>query len=64
MNRIFKGYRKTKDAETKINEAKSAANKEYDERAAAYKDKLNSVNAMQAGSFQRPGHLRIESHGA
>src|SRR5207237_6402518 len=50
MNEVFKQFNKTKNAESKINEAKNAAKKEYDERAAAYKDKLNSVNAMQAVS--------------
>ena len=33
MNRAFKEYSKTKDAEKKINEAKDSAKKEYDERA-------------------------------
>jgi len=33
MQRAFKEYNKTKDAETKINDAKNAAKKEYDERA-------------------------------
>ncbi|PYS70478.1 MAG: hypothetical protein DMF73_12800 [Acidobacteria bacterium] len=61
MNRIFKEYRKTKEAETKINEAKSAAKKEYDERAAAYKDKLNSVNAMQAGSSRDQGVSELKA---
>jgi Skp family chaperone for outer membrane proteins len=50
MNRVFKEYRKTKDAETKINDVKNAAKKEYDTRADAYKRKLDSINAMSAGS--------------
>ena len=33
MNRAFKEYNKTKDSEKKINEAKDAAKKEYDDRA-------------------------------
>src|ERR1019366_977837 len=32
MNRAFKEYSKTKDAEAKINDAKNQAKKEYDER--------------------------------
>src|SRR5438067_2596688 len=46
MNRIFKSYRKTKDAETKINEAKDAAKKEYDDRAATYKKALDEINNL------------------
>ena len=46
MNRAFKEYNKTKDAEGKINEAKNAAKKEYDERADAYKKALDEVNKL------------------
>jgi serine/threonine protein kinase/vacuolar-type H+-ATPase subunit D/Vma8 len=46
MNRIFKNYRKTKDSEAKINEAKDAAKKEYDDRAAAYKKALDGINNL------------------
>jgi outer membrane protein len=46
MNRAFKEYNKTKDAEAKINEAKNAAKKEYDERADAYKKALDEVNKL------------------
>ena len=41
MNRVFKEYAKTKDAEAKRNEAKNAAKKEYDERADAHKKALD-----------------------
>src|SRR6266566_4736641 len=41
MQRAFKEYSKTKDAETKINEAKNSAKKEYDDRAEAYKKALD-----------------------
>jgi serine/threonine protein kinase len=44
MNRLFKEYNKTKDAEMKINEAKDAAKKEYDDKAASYKKALDAVN--------------------
>jgi len=44
MNRAFKEFSKTKDAETKINEAKNAAKKEFDERANAYKKALDEIN--------------------
>jgi outer membrane protein len=46
MNRAFKEYNKTKDAEAKINEAKNAAKKEYDERAEAYKKALDEINKL------------------
>ncbi len=48
MNRIFKEYSKTKDAEAKINEAKNAAKKEYDERTDAYKKALDEINKINA----------------
>src|SRR3954465_11356693 len=46
MNRAFKEYNKTKDAEGKINEAKNAAKKEYDERAEGYKKALDEINKL------------------
>src|SRR3954453_9505743 len=46
MNRAFKEYTKTKDAEKKINEAKDSAKKEYDDRADAYKKSLDEINKL------------------
>ena len=46
MNRAFKEYNKTKDAEGKINDAKNAAKKEYDDRAEAYKKALDEINTL------------------
>jgi outer membrane protein len=46
MNRAFKEYTKTKDAEAKINDAKNQAKKEYDERADAYKKALDDINNL------------------
>src|SRR5438132_2295606 len=46
MQRAFKEYTKTKDAETKINDAKNAAKKEYDDRADAYKKALDEINNL------------------
>src|SRR3982074_1423708 len=46
MNRAFKEYNKTKDAEAKINQAKDAAKKEYDDRADAYKKALDEINKL------------------
>src|ERR1700757_258821 len=50
MQRAFKEYNKTKDAEAKINDAKNSAKKEYDDRADAYKkalDKDNNLNKQR-----------------
>src|ERR1700736_6997814 len=46
MNRAFREYGKTKDAEAKINDAKNQAKKEYDERADAYKKALDEINNL------------------
>ncbi len=46
MNKAFKEYNKTKDAEAKINEAKNAAKKEYDDRAEEYKKSLDEINKL------------------
>src|ERR1700682_3942843 len=46
MQRAFKEYSKTKDAEAKINEAKNAAKKEYDDRAESYKKALDEINNL------------------
>ena len=46
MQRAFKDYNKTKEAEAKINEAKNAARKEYDDRAEDYKKSLDEINNL------------------
>jgi outer membrane protein len=46
MQRAFKDYNKTKEAEAKINDAKNAAKKEYDDRAEAYKKSLDEINNL------------------
>jgi len=46
MQRAFKEYSKTKDAETKINDSKNSAKKEYDDRAEAYKKALDEINNL------------------
>lgn len=48
MTRVFKEYSKTKEAEAKLNEAKNAAKKEYDERADAYKKTLDEINKLNS----------------
>jgi outer membrane protein len=47
MNRVFAEYYKTKDAEKRVNEDKSAAKKELDERSARYKDLMEKWNGKQ-----------------
>ena len=46
VQRAFKEYNKTKEAEVKINDAKNAAKKEYDDRAEAYKKALDEINNL------------------
>src|SRR6185437_13234859 len=46
MQRAFKDYTKTKDAEVKINDAKNSAKKEYDDRAEAYKRAVDEINNL------------------
>lgn len=46
MDRAFKEYTKTKEAERKINDAKDAAKKEFDDRTDAYKKALEEVNNL------------------
>src|SRR5436853_464470 len=48
VNRILKEYGKSKDAEAKINDAKNAAKKEFDERVDAYKRELEEINKINA----------------
>ena len=46
MQRAFKEYNKTKDAEAKVNDAKTAAKKEFDDRAESYKKALDEINKL------------------
>jgi outer membrane protein len=46
MNRIFSSYYKTKDAESRINEARAAAKKELDDRMENYKKNLDAINKL------------------
>jgi outer membrane protein len=48
IERVLKEYSKTKEAEAKLNEAKNAAKKEFDERADAYKKALEEINKINA----------------
>ena len=46
MQRAFKEYNKTKDAEAKVNDAKNAAKKEFDDRTDGYKKSLDEINKL------------------
>ena len=46
MQRAFKEYNKTKDAESKVNDAKNAAKKEFDDRTDGYKKALEEINKL------------------
>ena len=46
MDRAFKEYSKTKEAERKVNDAKDAAKKEFDDRTDSYKKALEEVNNL------------------
>ena len=46
MQRAFKEYNKTKDAEAKVNDAKNAARKEFEDRAEGYKKALDEINKL------------------
>ena len=46
MNKVFSGYYKTKDAETKINDAREGAKKELDERMESHKQLLDEINTL------------------
>jgi Skp family chaperone for outer membrane proteins len=46
VNRIMKEYRKSKEADAKLNDAKDAAKKEFDERLDAYKKELEEINKL------------------
>jgi outer membrane protein len=48
MDRVLKEYRKSKEAEAKLNEATNAARKELEDRADAYKKALEEINKLSA----------------
>ena len=44
MNKVFSSYYKTKDAESRINDARTAAKQELDDRMATYQKNLDDIN--------------------
>ena len=46
MNKIFSAYYKTKDAEVRINEARTAAKKELDDRMESFKASRETINKL------------------
>jgi outer membrane protein len=48
MDRVWKEYYKSKEAEAKLNEATKAAKKEFDDRVETYKKALDEINKLSA----------------
>ncbi len=48
MNAVFTQYYKTKDAESKLNEARAAAKKELDDRLETLKKSMDEINKINA----------------
>ena len=48
MNAVFTQYHRTKDAETKLNDARAAAKKELDERLETLKKAMDEINKLNA----------------
>ena len=46
MNKVFSSYYKTKDAESRINDARAAAKKELEDRMDTYKKNLDIINKL------------------
>ena len=46
MNKVFSSYYKTKDAESRINDARAAAKKELDDRMETYKKNIDEINKI------------------
>ncbi|HWB61601.1 MAG TPA: OmpH family outer membrane protein [Chthoniobacteraceae bacterium] len=54
MEKIFKNYYKTKDAEVRINEARTTAKKELDDRVEQYKETMDEIKRLN-DELQNPG---------
>jgi Skp family chaperone for outer membrane proteins len=48
MNNVFTQYHRTKDAESKLNEARAAAKKELDDRLETLKKAMDEINKISA----------------
>lgn len=46
MNGVFTAYYKTKDAESKLNEERASAKKEYDDRVTTLKGNMDTINKL------------------
>jgi len=53
MNKIFSSYYKTKDAESRINEARARAKRDLDDRMDTYKKTMDDINQLNA-EIDRP----------
>jgi Skp family chaperone for outer membrane proteins len=54
MDKVFKNYYKTKDAENRINQARSEAKKELDDRMDAYKQAMDDITKLN-GELENGG---------
>ncbi len=54
VNRVIKEYSKMRDAEAKVKEATTAANREFDERADTYKKAIEELNRLGT-QLEAPG---------
>ena len=54
VNRVIKEYSKMRDAEAKVKEATSAANREFDDRAETYKKAIEELNRLGT-QLEAPG---------
>jgi len=53
MNKIFSSYYKTKEAESRINEARARAKRDLDDRMDTYKKTMDDINSLNA-EIDRP----------
>lgn len=63
VNRVIKEYSKMREAEVKVKEATSAANKEFDERAQTYKKAIEELDLM-GKQLDAPGGLTGDAKSA
>src|SRR6478735_8489559 len=61
MKKIFESYYKTKDAESRINEARNAAKKELDERMEGYQKGVAEVSKLNEFRQTREKQLQDQS---
>ena len=53
MKKVFENYYKTKDAESKLNDARAGAKKELDDRLDVLKKAMEEINKMNQDEKQK-----------